>query len=454
MSHGYLFPSQSSLMLQYVGKTLEEISPIPAAVLDRAIVKKNCDAMLGACKELGMGFRAHVKSHKTLELAKLQVGEDGPANFIVSTILEAEQLAPYLRECQAKGRECSILYGVPVPPSAAPRLMKLDSLLKPYSINVLVDHIDNFKPFWAEAQKWYGEETPKVGVFIKIDTGYGRAGIKSTSSKFDELVRHVAEHAETGFKGFYSHLGNSYAGSNQHDAMTGLLKEFRGLGSAAASVHETLKRKLILTVGATPTATVAQNMVLAKEALDVPDIRKLRSMYDFELHAGVYPLLDLQQVATNARPANLTPSKGSQPLSLSNIGLKILVEVTSVYDDREKPEALISAGSLALGREPCKSYPGWGIVSNELANREGDAYDDRGNKRGWIVGRVSQEHGVLSWEGPREDMKHLKVGDKLLIWPNHACIAGSGFGCYLVVDSDLDEKSQKVVDVWVRWRGW
>lgn len=106
----YPLSSQTSLASQFVGKTLADL-PTPAIVLDRALIKKNCDAMLNVCKELGVGFRAHVKSHKTVELSKLQVGEGkgaGPANFIVSTIIEAENLLPCLLEEQAKGREGSV----------------------------------------------------------------------------------------------------------------------------------------------------------------------------------------------------------------------------------------------------------------------------------------------------------------------------------------------------------
>ena len=69
--------------------------------------------MLQVCKQLGVGFRAHVKSHKTLELSKLQVGgeeagKSDAANFIVSTIMEAEHLAPLVAEEQGKGREASV----------------------------------------------------------------------------------------------------------------------------------------------------------------------------------------------------------------------------------------------------------------------------------------------------------------------------------------------------------
>lgn len=79
-------------------------------MLDRAVVKRNCDAMLQVCKQLGVGFRAHVKSHKTVELSRLQVGEDGDgaAEFIVSTVVEAEHLLELVRGAQEGGREASV----------------------------------------------------------------------------------------------------------------------------------------------------------------------------------------------------------------------------------------------------------------------------------------------------------------------------------------------------------
>lgn len=167
----------------------------------------------------------------------------------------------------------------------------------------------------------------------------------------------------------------------------------------------------------------------------------------------VYPVMDVQQLATRARPAQSPSNPTESLLSWSDLGMRTLVEVASLYLDRgEKPEALIAAGSIVLGREPCKSYPGWGIVSPWPA-QSGSHYDPEGPKTGWIVGRVSQEHGILSWEGPKEQMRPLEVGEKLLVWPNHACIAGVNFGWYLIVDSDTAEP-EKVMDVWMRWRGW
>ena len=45
---------------------------------------------------------------QTIELSRLQVGDDGPADFITSTLIEAENLLPLMLEYQRAGRACSV----------------------------------------------------------------------------------------------------------------------------------------------------------------------------------------------------------------------------------------------------------------------------------------------------------------------------------------------------------
>ena len=325
----------------------------------------------------------------------------------------------------------------------------------------MIDNRDAFLKF-AERLAASGSNV-ELGVFIKIDTGYERAGVKTSSQAFPSLVETiVSKTRESGskcfLKGFYSHFGHSYAGSSEDDAANGLIEELVGLEEAIKAVPTNFDGKLVLSVGATPTATAAQNMLSSSS----PRVREFQTVLArlqknniVELHAGVYPVLDCQQVATHARPPTSSTGATSafQPLSKSNIGIRMLLEVTSVYNERSKPEALVSAGSLAMGREPCKSYSGWGIVTPALGNSSAKhIYDEREGKTGWIVGRISQEHGILTWEGDRDECNELTIGDKVMVWPNHACVAGAGFGWYLIVDSE--EGGETVVDVWVRWRGW
>lgn len=301
---------------------------------------------------------------------------------------------------------------------------------------------------------WPGE----IPVFVKIDAGYHRAGLAPESDGLDALASLVASQTKVRIVGAYAHMGNSYGSGSPTEALTYLLEEIKGAQAGADRLAQALPSgsgKLTLSVGATPTATSAQNMLLGQSEWK-EDVRayieQVQQRYDVELHAGVYPVLDMQQLATRARPSEA----GDQPLlSTENLSLRIMVEVASVYTEREKPEALVGAGAIVLGREPCKSYPGWGVVTpwGEQGVTSAPVYDPGRSQTGWIMGRISQEHGSLTWEGPQDDMRRLEVGEKVMLWPNHACMAGPNFGWYLVVDSDSEEPDV-VRDVWVRWRGW
>lgn len=305
--------------------------------------------------------------------------------------------------------------------------------------------------------------------------------------------------------GFYTHRGGSYSASNPEEALRFMKEELVGLYEGAKvflgemerieeeqgggkEKREEKEKKMVLSLGATPTATAIQNLVWEEEENETTEaVRKYRDIlkqvqenFEVEFHAGVYPgmsvfssfyflffcivhhledsllthtqVMDMQQLATRARP-HQSPISGQSLLSFSDLGFRILVEVASLYFDRgEKPEALIAAGGIVFGREPCKSYPGWGVVTPWPAT-SGQVYDPEGDRTGWIVGRISQEHGNLTWEGSQDQFRKLELGEKLLVWPNHACIAGVNFGCYLVVDSDQADPD-RIQDVWVRWRGW
>jgi hypothetical protein len=60
-----LLPSASDTALKhhFLGRQLKDVQA-PAVVMDAAVVRRNCKLMLDTAKELGVGFRAHVKTHK------------------------------------------------------------------------------------------------------------------------------------------------------------------------------------------------------------------------------------------------------------------------------------------------------------------------------------------------------------------------------------------------------
>ncbi|KFY46837.1 hypothetical protein V495_02226 [Pseudogymnoascus sp. VKM F-4514 (FW-929)] len=280
--------------------------------------------------------------------------------------------------------------------------------------------------------------------------GSKRSGVLASSHTFAELVSALLPLIKVGeckLAGLYSHAGHSYYGSEPATAIGILNDELRALLNAAGTLRTLAPpTQLTFSVGATPTTTAVYNLLHPSASPSTAEATALTALQStiaevkaadaaIELHAGVYPTLDMQQLATHARPHS--------QLSTSSIALTILAEVASIYPDRGTGEALITAGSIALGREKCKSYEGFGVISpwNGMPDTGPDGTG------GWIVGAVSQEHGVLKWAG--EGRGEVEAGKRVRIWPNHACIAGTGFDWYLVVDG-----GDEVVDVWVRWRGW
>ena len=313
-------------------------------------------------------------------------------------------------------------------------------------------------------------------VFVKVDSGYHRAGLELDTKDFDRLLEGINTFQSMGLAemvGFYSHAGHSYAGDSETVAMKLLLDELTSVEKAAGLAMKSrkvpLSHRFILSVGATPTATAIQNFATEPPqgrsdlwidlARDIKDtVKRANEKYTVEFHAGVYSFLDMQQLATRAGPSKVSRNSFGQPTrnALADIALTVLAEVSSLYENRKTPEALIAAGTLALGREPCKSYSGWGIVSDwGLTGDASSTQNNEGGRSGWQVGRISQEHGVLTKDPSAErNAARPYVGQRIRIWPNHACIAGACFGWYLVVDSSASDKADEIVDVWVRWRGW
>lgn len=118
----------------------------------------------------------------------------------MSTLLEAENILPLLKEYKSRGREVNVptpssgvnylcngtisiltrhiqvLLGFPLIPSAVSRLAAFASALGPGSLSVLVDHPSQLDAVTALRLITPGQHPPNV--FIKVDTSaYRRAGV-------------------------------------------------------------------------------------------------------------------------------------------------------------------------------------------------------------------------------------------------------------------------------------
>ncbi|KAK8064806.1 hypothetical protein PG994_007444 [Apiospora phragmitis] len=462
------------LKAQYVGKSLYNV-PTPALVLDLAKVEANCNLMLGAAQRLNLNWRAHIKTHKTTELTRLQVGDKSstPVNLAVSTLTEAENIVPLLKEYQESSRKVNLLFAFPIYSTCVDRLAPISAQLGPGGLSVMVDHPDQIKHLTALASK---SGNPPL-VFLKVNCGSDRAGVVPDTPECNSLIDKLLVSEAVGsceFLGVYAHTSQSYETRSDWKALEYLRDRVRRrLPRSPGGSQRTARPPLIIAVGdVTPTpgfsepAPARGNPSTPSEALvnkmsDLIATLKTENL-TLEAHAGVYTTLDMQQLASHAR--------SSDYLNSAALALTVLVEVVSLYPQRNSAnggtaEALINGGTLALAREPCKDkgsppgqhYSAWGLVSPW--NCGGQPVPGPGfpaEHEGWEVGRVTQEHGILTWAGSPEEQKRapLYVGQRLRVWPNHACITGAQHGWYLIVDSRNRGREDEIVDVWPRWSGW
>jgi D-serine ammonia-lyase len=155
------------------------------------------------------------------------------------------------------------VYGLPIYDGA---LRELIELRKYVDIILMIDndqHIDLLEQ--TDSLKW--------DVFIKLDVGSHRAGVRAGSPALKQLVDRAEGSSAVKIHGFYCHAGHSYAGRSQEEAEKTLDIEVSSVLDAARLLPS--NRNIVVSIGATPTAHVIQK--LAKYT--VPNVA-------IELHAG------------------------------------------------------------------------------------------------------------------------------------------------------------------------
>lgn len=419
-------PQKSALVAEFAGKRLHELRT-PALVIDRAVFAKNCDRMHANAAGYGAEFRAHLKTHKTAEGTRLQLASDSATSHavVVSTVMEAWEVVN--SGLVAEGVVKDILYGLPVAVNKIADLSDLwDEVAKAGAIvRLLVDHprqivalndFENTRPF---TRQW--------SVFMKIDGEQKRAGVVPGSAAFETLLETIYGASTISLHGFYCHAGDSYGSTSPSQASSFLSSEVEFVNRAAKMALNQIsswsggkveRPQFVLSVGSTPTAHSASAETRAR----------LQSLLygTLELHAGNYAMLDLQQLNTGL-------------IDRENIAQRVLATVVSYYPGRGADgtdEALCDAGGIAMSKDtgPIRGY-------GEVIGKP------------WKLGRISQEHGVLTYAPNAGQPAGLEVGSTVEIVGQHACLIAAAHPWYYIKDSSTGELD-KVVDIWVPWKGW
>lgn len=376
--------------------TLDAIET-PALVLDVARMERNVARLTGRLKSLGVGFRPHVKTAKSIEVAR-RLFPSGHGPITVSTIREAEYFAD--------AGLTDIIYAVGLAPGKLERVRALAA--RGIDIAVVLDTA-NQATAMADAARSGG---PLPAALIEIDCDGHRGGLVPG----DPMIVTIADILRDGgveMRGVLTHAGESYACRGGEGLPEAAEAERAAAVEAARQLRAHGHASPVVSVGSTPTAHFAR---------DLSGVTEVR--------AGVFMFFDLVM-------------HGIGVCTIDDIALSVLATV--IGHKPEKGWLLVDAGWMAMSRDRgTASHPvdqGYGVVCDV----DGRPYPDL------IVVETSQEHGVIAVRpGVDAKLPDLPVGARVRILPNHACATGSQHDQYHVVRSGSRER----VAAWPRVRGW
>jgi len=376
--------------------TLDTIGT-PALVLDVTKVDRNIERLKGRLAGLAVGFRPHVKTAKSIDVAR-RLFLQGQGPITVSTLAEADYFAD--------AGFTDITYAVGLAPEKIARTRTL--VARGVDLSVLIDSIEQARALADAAQD--GEAMPAA--LIEIDCDGHRGGLVPEDPALLEIAKILRE-GGVELRGVLTHAGESYSARGG----VGLPEAAEGERAAAVAAAEALRRgghaAPVVSVGSTPTAHFAGNLD------GVTEVR-----------AGVFMFFDLVML-------------GIGVCAVGDIALSVLATV--IGQRPEKGWILIDAGWMALSRDRgTQRHPidqGYGLV----CDIDGTPWPNL------IVDDASQEHGIIKVRpGSTAALPDLPIGSRVRILPNHACATGAQHEAYRVVESG----SRTVSATWPRMRGW
>jgi len=348
-------------------------------LLDKSKCLANIEFMVSKAKNTNILLRPHFKTHQSAEIG-LWFRQLGCSTCTVASVEMAEYFA--------QNGWNNITLAIPL---NILQFKSVENLAKEISLNIVLDNLQT-AIFVAKNTK------TALGVFIKIDTGYGRAGVLAENlAAIDELLNEISTNNRLQFKGFLSHFGHTYKAQS-----AGEIKKIYAEGltqlSVLKNVYKSKFPELIISIGDTPGATLLDSF----EGAD-------------EIRPGNFVFYDLMQESLGVCNHN-------------QIAIALAAPVIGIYPEQNK--VLLHAGAVHFSKEylpaNVKKVFGLPVIINQNSWSEPipDCY----------LASVSQEHGVLY--ATNELISELKIGSIIGILPVHSCLTGQAMKSYRTLNGE------------------
>ena len=285
----------------------------PCLVVDLDAAIANARRMADGARDRGVALRPHVKTHKSVALARLQL-EHGAVGITVGTIGEAEAMV--------EGGIDEVFVGYPVWADGpkADRLRRLRD--RAPGLTVGVDSAEAAGRL-AAAVRGTGDGVP-LGVLVEVDSGARRSGVGGPAEALAVATRSRDEGLDV--LGVFTHGGHGYRAPGA--GIAAAADEIATLSAAADALRDAGFDVRRVSAGSTPTGVHAA-------AGQVTEIRP-----------GTYLLGDRQQLALGAIPAD---------------GIALAVAAT-VVSTAVPGQVVLDAGAKTLTKDRAAFLEGFGVI--------------------------------------------------------------------------------------------
>ncbi len=352
----------------------------PALILNSDICKSNISRMAWVAREQNVIFRPHFKTHQSATVAEW-FRTEGVTSITVSSVSMAQYFS------QHGWKDITIAF--PVNLFEIDEINQLAALIK---LNLLIES--------EETAMFLGEKLKaSCGFFLKIDTGYHRAGIEASNVVLINKVLKASRSPYLHFEGFLTHSGNAYHIKNRAELLHIQKKTSENL-LRLKKQYQSEYPDIIISVGDTPTCS------------QLPVANGIG-----EIRPGNFVFFDVMQFALGS-------------CTLENIAVALICPVVAIHHSRQ--EAIIYGGAVHLSKEqtslPPDPEPFYGLA----VSWDGTNWDTS-----TLLGKVSslsQEHGIIKLT---DQGCNLKPGDLVAVLPIHSCLTANLMRQYVTTDNEV-----------------
>lgn len=352
----------------------------PTLVIDKKICLRNIERMAQKAKDFQLRFRPHFKTHQSAEIGNW-FRFYGVEAITVSSVQMAEYFSRH------GWSDITIAF-----PLNILEINHVNRLAAKISLNVLVENREAATVLAKKAMH-------KTGVYLKIDTGSNRTGMKpSKTSLIHSVLEILAENKKITFKGFLTHAGQAYTAKSKNEIFS---RHFDSLLQL-----RTLKQRyqpnyphLEISIGDTPSCSIGTNF------MGVDEIRP-----------GNFVFYDLMQFSLGV-------------CKFEDIAVRVVCPVVAKHSSRN--EVVIYGGAVHLSQDSLLNIDGKQIFGRIIINKNNEK--KLLNPRNY-VSRLSQEHGILKVS--QKNFPHFQVGDLVEIIPIHSCLTANLARKYLTTEGE------------------